>query len=357
MTLIYSSKTQHRFDNTDKPVFTIAEQGSYPKLFVRDYFYREMATSDYTWNPPNRTDYSVPVEVRDCFLSSWSVSSGVSNSSNNFTKNATEGFSGATADSIGSGNCSIEGKPGWIYGSTAFALQSGTSSYDYYNSSGDIEHALIFNQSPDGITGVGFIRERGIEKKRFKWVIGDSGLIELKDGIIRYYQIKSDGAMILLRSKRSLLSYPVTPTVVLYHVGAIAQTVRIWAGSGAATVLDLFGVLSDFQDWQNQAGWESLAEKTMNKDKTEDFTYFTDLKNLMTLSLNINWDEGEKYRDFLEFFRWHDLSREFIFSDAARNIEFFAKFVSSFKDNPLGADIYGMSVDIRQILNPPILTV
>jgi hypothetical protein len=348
MTTISINKPQHRYDSTTKPVITIGAQGTYPKLFVRDYLYEEMPTSSYLWSPPNRTDYPLEVEVRDMFLSTWTLSSGVGNSANNFTKTASEGYSGAYATAIGSGNCSIEGKPGYIYGNTVFALQSGVFTFDYY--AGDVEHALVFNQD-----GIGFIRERGAQKIWFTWEIGDTGLVELYGGIVFYYLIKEDGTKILLRSKRSLLSYPITPTIVLYQVGAVANSVRIWNASGAATSTELYGILDDFQDWQNPASWESLADKTMNKDKTEDFTYFSELKNLMTQSISISWDDAEKYQAFLEFFKWHDISREFIFKDNARHIEYFAKFVSAFKDNPLGGEIFGMSADIRQMINPPVI--
>lgn len=355
MTQIFASKYQHRFDTETKPYFAVLEAGSYPKLMIRDYLYDEVSGTQYNWNPLNRTDLGLTVEVRDLFLSSWTLSSGISNSSNNFTKTATEGFSGAYADTIAAGNCSIEGKPGYIYGNTVFALQSGTFTFDYFN--GDIEHALVFNTAVGTSKGIGFIKERGEFKKYFEWEVGDTGLVELHNGIVRYYRIKADKTKILLRSKRSLLSYPITPTVVLYQVDAVANSVRIWNGSGASLSMDLFGVLEDFQDWQNPASWESLAEKTMNKNKTEDFTYFSDVKNLMTQSLNVAWDEIEKYRAFLEFWKWHDLDRPFIFKDNARHTEYFAKFVSAFRDNPLGGDLFGMSVDIRQDMNPPLVRV
>ncbi len=353
MTLIYQNKVQHRFDSETKPLFTILEVGTYPKIFIRDYLYDEVSSPLYEWEPPNRTDYALPVSVRDLFPGTWTTSAGVTNAGNNFTKTATEGFSGASAVTIGAGNCSIEGKPGYIYGNTVFALQSGTFTYDYYN--GDVEHALVFNTAIGASKGVGFIIERAIIKKYFEWELGDTGLVELNNGIVRYYQIKPDKTKILLRSKRSLLSYPITPTIVLYQVGAVANSVRLWNDSGVSTAIDLFGVLDEFQDWQNPAAWESLAEKTMNKDKTEDFTYFSELENVITLSLNIAWDEIENYRAFLDFWKWHDLKREFIFKDNARQIEFFAKFVSAFKDNPLGAEMFGMSADIRQMINPPLI--
>lgn len=356
MVTIYCNKKQHRFDNPAKPLIQTADEGDYAKLFIRDYLYTEMPKShNFLWSPPNRTDSGLKIEIRDLILSAWTISTGVTNTTNNFVKTAAEGFSGAYAANIAAGNCSIEGKPTNIFCNTVFALQSGTFSFDYFNPSGDVEHALVFNQTSDAVRGLGRIIERGVIKKVFLWDVGDCGLVELIDDVVRYYQIKASGEKILLRAKRSLLEYPVTPTLVLYHVGAGANDVRIWDGSGAETEIDLIGVLEDFQDWENQGQIESLADKTMTKDKIEDFTYFSDLKNLLSLSLSIRWDEKENYDKFLQFYQWHDLSRPFIFKDAARKKEFFARFVSSFKDNPLGGDIFGMAVDIRQEIEPPLL--
>lgn len=357
MSTIAISKPQHRFDNATKPLLTIGGAGSYPKLYIPGYEYRNFpVTNQFLWSPPNRTDLALPIYIRDAYLSTWTLSAGVNNSSNNFLKTANEGFSGAYATNVAAGNCSIEGKPTTIYGNTVFALQSGVFSFDYY-SANNIEHALVFNATQDNIVGFGRIIERGVQKQYFTWEVGDTGLLEHFNGVVYYWQIKSDGTPILLRAKRSLLSYPITPTLVLYHVNAGANDVRIWEGSGDSAQIDLFGVLEDFQDWENAAQFESLADKTMTKDKIEDFTYFSSLKNLQTLSINIRWDEEEKYKNALEFFKWHDLNRPFIYKDAARKNEFFAQFVSAFKDNPLGADIFGMSADIRQVIEPPLIMI
>lgn len=351
MTTISSNKNQHRFDTVIKPVFTIADNGSFPKLFLRDYLYEEISTTtgQFEWrNVPNQTDFPLIVEVRDTYLSSWTLSSGITNAANNFSKSDPNGYSGARATDIAAGNCSVEAKPANILGYTGIALQSGTFTYEILGAG--VEHAINFLQF-----GTGVITEYGVIKTYFIWEIGDTGLIELYNGIVRYYQIKADGKKILLRTKRSLLVYPVMPTLMLFHTFTVLNSVRVWEGSGATTGFELYGVLDDFQDWQNPASFESLAEKTMNKDKTEDFTYFTDLKNIMTQSINISWEDGEKYQEFLTFWKWHDLSKPFIFKDNARHIEYFAKFVSAFKDNPLGGEIFGMSADIRQAVKPPLL--
>lgn len=345
MPTITANKEQHRFDSPVLPIYFFGEMGTYPKIFIRDHLYRDADKPYFIWNPPNRTE-DVLVELRSLSLHTWTLSSGVANVSGNFTKSAAAGFSGAAGAEV-SGNCSIEGKSGNAAASIAFALQSGTFSYDYVTT-GDVEHALVFNQGFDGV-----IREKGEVKKRFRWGTGDSGMVERKGNIVRYYLIKNSGELILLRAKRAMLADPVTPTVILYQSGAKADAVRIWNNSSAEAPLQLFGVLENFQDWRNSAKWDSLAEKTTGKDRTEDFTYFSDVKSLMSLSVNVEWDEGDEYRKFLEFWKYHDVSKEFFFVDNARHFEFFARFTSGFSDSPQGADTFGMSADISQIVDPP----
>lgn len=339
------NKKQHRFDSKVLPLIRFSDFGSFPKLFIREYLYVSLDKFYFIWEPPNRTDFDLSVALRLLGLHTWTLSSGVTNISGNFTKNSSAGFSGATGAEIETGNCSIEGKPENITGSCAFALQSGTESFDY--ESPDIEHVLCFEPNKSGS-----IRENGEVKYVFKWNLGDSGLIERYGDVVRYYLVKQNGEMILLRSKRSLLAEAVVPTIVLKTVGSGLSSVRVWDGIEVSETIDLFGVLENFQNWQNAGSWESLAEKTTNKDKSEDFTYFSTLKSLMNLSVQIAWDEGEEYRKFLEFFKWHDVSREFFYIDNARATEFSARFATSFADSPLGADIYGMSAEIKQITDP-----
>ena len=344
---IIPTKEKHRFDRASKPRFNFADYGDYAKFFIRDYLYLPVTKSFYIWNPPNQTDQP-KIYLRDAGISTWELSVGVSHDGNgNFNKTSISDWNGATAAEIESGNCSIEGKPANQNSTIVFSLQSGTESFNFFYQV-EIEHALVF-----GSGGTLSIWERGVPKLTSSWQNGDVGLVEKYGNIVRYYLIKADGTAILLRSIRSKLAFPIVPTLTLFHQNAIVSDVRIWAGDEAETTIQNYGVLQNFQDWQNKASWESLGETTVNKDKSEDTTYFSVQKNLKSISLNVAWDDGPEYTKYLEFFEWHDKSKEFIFVDNARHDEFFAKFASGFSDNPLGAEVFGMSAEIKQMINPP----
>lgn len=358
---ISQNKKIHRFDSNTLPTFTAGGVTSSPLWFIRD-FHREQ-DSTLIWSPPNRTATGLEVHLRDIYYWNWTLSSGISKDpgSNTFTKSGADGFTGALGTPVGVTKIYVQGRPADVSSTICFSLQSGTAGLIFSNT--DIEHALVFGQN-----GIGQIYEKGTGKAQanFRWEAGDRGLVELYDGVVRYYKISSSGEIILLRSVRSLLTGSITPGLTIYHNGGSVENVFVWQGEQAQATLDLYGVLDgEIQDWQNQATFESLSEKTMTKDKREDFTYFTDEKNLMTLSLNLSWREEEEYQAFKEFFQYHDYSRPFIFVDKARNKllprahpgladnEMFAQFVSSFKDNPLGAATYGVTVEIRQMIDPP----
>lgn len=357
---ISQTKIHHRFDSMLQPTFTASGVTSAALWFMRDFYHKK--ASPLVWSPPNRTG-TVPISMRDVYFWDWTLSASISrNTGNNtFTKSGAEGFTGATGSAVAAAKFHVEGKPLNQSSTVCFALQTGTAGLNF--NTADIEHALVFGQN-----GIGQIYERGVGKPRhnFSWAIGDKGLVELYDGIVRYYKISVTGEMTLLRSVRSLLTGAITPSLMIFHTGGQVTDVLVWQGEEAISSINLYGVIgSELQDWQNAATFDSLAEKTLNKDKREDFTYFTEEKNLMSLSLNLGWREEEEYQAFKEFFQYHDLSKPFIFVDHARNKllpkphpglaanEMFCHFASSFKDNPLGAATYGVSVDIRQMIDPP----
>lgn len=347
---ISANKIRHRADSPDAPVFTGSGWTTIPKWFIRNHFYA-LSASPFTWLPPNRTD-TARVALRDLGYWNWTLSPGIAldGANNIFTKSGAAGFGGALGGLAAAGNCSVEGTMPNLTSTNTLCLQSGTGSFNFLDTT--IEHALVFGQG-----GSGQIYELGVlkEKHSFNWSAGDKGLVELHGNLVRYYKISAAGEMVLLRSTRSKLSAPVAPALGIYHTGGTITEVLVWFGGEAAVEIQIYGVLKDFQDWQNKAQLDSLAEKTVNKDKSEDFTYFSEQKHLQSLSLNIGWDEGEKYRAFLEFFKWHDVSREFIFVDTARNREFFARFASGFSDSPLGADTFGMAADVREMVGAPSL--
>lgn len=364
------SKNQHRFDNTTKPVLTATGLVGGGRLLVADQFSGIIGNggAGYTWNALNRTIEKARVLMLDTSGPTWTKTGDVVDvpGTNGLVKNGVEGFNSGAFTGTLNGDIGIEAVTISTNNTCGISLQSGAIAYNYFYQP-EIEHALIFGQS-----GVGGIWELGQPKATFSYLAGDSGLILREGGIVKYYLVKAGtGELILLRSTRSKLAAAATPVVLLYHNGAQLNSCFIWAGGKAETFADVYGVLSGevFENWQNAAAWESLAEKTMNKSKQEDFTYFTDETNLMTLSLDLDWRFEDEYLAFQDFFWWHDLARPFIFVGKARKKlslrpaqglkenEMFARFVSSFKDNPLGTALYGISVDLRQMIEPPILFV
>lgn len=362
---IAQNKLKHRFDSSTAPTFTATGVIGAPVFFLRDFLHKQI--NPLVWTPPNRTA-TVPVSFRDADFWNWTLSTGINRNlgTNTFTNGkGSDAWIGAVGSAMVAGKFHLEGKPHDLTATICLGLQSGGTAGLIFDGNTDIEHALVFGQN-----GIGLIYERGVGKPNhtFRWIVGDRGLVEVYDGIVRYYKISATGEMTLLRSTRSLLSGAITPTLTIYHNGGQIENVRVWYGLEAKSQIEIFGVIgSELQDWQNAATYDSLAEKTTNKDKTADYTYFTDERNLMTLSLNLAWREEEEYQAFKEFHQYHDLSRPFIFKDEARHKlllkphpgladnEMFCRFVSGFKDNPLGAALYGVSVDIQQAIDPPVL--
>lgn len=249
-------------------------------------------------------------------------------------------------------------------------FQSGTTVYDYTSAS--IKHALIFAQG-----GTLQIWEEGVKKQEHAWTSGDWAFMELRAGIVKYWLCRvgevrgtsgftQTGPVQLLRTVRSKVAYPVTPTCLVRHAGGSA-VFSLLLNQEAYLDIQLYGVLSStFQDWRNKQTIDSLAETTVTKDKKQDFTYYTQHeRNLVTMAINLEWRYTEDYQAFRDFFRWHDRSRPFIFVDNARtkldlfpspglaNNEMFARFNGQWDDDPIGPEMYGASGDIMQVIDPP----
>jgi hypothetical protein len=247
-------------------------------------------------------------------------------------------------------NCCIEAKTVAAGMSCSISLQSGIVSHDFFTSA-DIEHCLVF-----GTGGLMSVYEKGVPKCVIEYAAGDSGLIEKRGDIVKYYKISTAGVLKLLRSTRSKLTdSDVIAEVMLYSTNSSLSNIFVNSGDETRKIFQVFSVLSEFQDWSNQGTVESLGEKTITKDKNELTTYFSSQKNIRSIAINLEWRYLEEYKEFENFYRWHDTEKEFIFKDLARHIEFFAKFAAPLQDNPLGADLFGLSTQIREMVNPPNL--
>lgn len=316
--------------------------GSRGFLKISDWQYIEFPNSGRTIVPPNRSKVSVPIQIRettgdgaytevniDAGLYGYQKSSAVDGWGDGFYFN----------DALDSNKCSIQAKmPGWnVIASdmAAISLQSGTVSHQHYTSN-TIEHALIF-----GLYGQGQIRELGVippVNGYFKWEAGDIGLIELIDGVVRYYLIKPDGTMLLLRTTRSKLASDVYGEMALYGASTILLDVLVWSNVYASTSFEMIGVLEGFQDWFNDFSHSSTAEAIQMADNNPQFQFPNHKKRLRSLNASLNMRVKADRDKYLNFFNWHGVEEEFIFIDNAHKdtdnetTEFWARFGSPFGD-------------------------
>ncbi len=357
------TKMQHRFDSPSLPYITVSGSTGFNRILIPGVYSYYQGNEVLPWTPPNRSYENLVIKALELNGVTYVPATGTTFDSGSaaITRTGADGFSGAVAGPW-STDIAIEGKPTNILVTTGISLQSGTIDYDFIFSNG-IEHCIIF-----GVSNALSIWEHGVYKGGCFWALGDRGLIIREGDIVKYYVIRANGTVELLRSTRSNLAASVYAVPMVYHNGATVENCFVYVGTKAETTITTYGVLDGtFQDWGNQQQFESLAEKTMTKDKVEDFTYLSPVENVISMGLNLEWREEEKYQEFREFFEHHDLKRPFIFKDAARNKlrriprfpmadnEMLVNFVSAWKDNPLGAGIYGASVDIRECVHYPVI--
>lgn len=369
---IVPSKPVHRFDTAGGVNFTIGGYASDTlyRLVANDQLYLNVDSGDSPVNVEflNRTEL-LDVAIREMDISTATLTSIIRDAgvpeTNRYSKSGGtgDGWHGAQFTTVASGTCGIELTPTGATSLSTYAayLQSSSSpSLSFLDAT--VEYALVFGQN-----GIGQIYESGVSKVRFEWQEDDRGYIELRDGVIRYWQIRSDTDVRLLRTTRCSIAYPIQPTFLLYHETGTADAV-LFLDESKSTSVQVYGVLNSFfQDLQNAQQLESTSERVRNKGRQEEFTYFTDEKNLISLNISLEWRHEEEYQEFREFFQYHDVSREFIFVDKARpklmlqpspslaDNEMFARFGSEWRDSPIGASLYGAAVEIRQIVNPPTI--
>lgn len=365
---LFISKLQHRFDSPTKPLVTSSGVTGIGQILVLPQLAYHSINQTVEWAPLNQTWENLNVRLLDFLAQSWTPTAGVTviGGTTGFLKTGADGFSGAYATGV-VGDVGIQGRPQNVFYTTGISLQSGTIGYNFLNPGDTMEHTMVFGQG-----GILSCWENGAGVATFQWTLGDRGMILKEGDVVKYYVIHADKTIDLIRSTRSKLAVgvPTVPVSLLYHNGAQIDNVFSYLtgySTSTSQLVSYYGVLDGtYQDWNNPMQMESLAEKTITKDKVEDFTYTSPKKNIQTVSLSLEWREESQYQAFKEFFEHHDFDRPFIFVDKARNKlrrvssyplapnEMFVRFVSAWKDNPLGAGLYGVTVDIREEVDPPV---
>lgn len=195
--------------------------------------------------------------------------------------------------------------------------------------------------------GYGEIRENGQIVPvggRFKWTAygelanTETMLIQVDHGVVKYYLVKADNTMILLRTTRSKLTSDPKIEVKLALEGDELDEIYYTDAEEASANIEIVGVLENFQDWNNDFLISSTGDSIMMANNEPQFTYPNPKRNVRALNANLAMRTKEQRLAFEDFFMWHGNEREFIFVDKAKTdadsntTEFWARFASPFGD-------------------------
>lgn len=343
-------QSQFRLDSERPPYATLGGLVAPSFIKIADWSYKPVDHSLVLLEPPNRSRAVLPVSVRnldDTVAGSWGNDADISEIDNSpagtgksFLRTANEGFDGAwnPVELDGQTVVSIQAKITSIYLSTGISFQSNIVSHNYLDTS--IEHAMLL-----GYAGQGQIRELGqvpIVNGYFQYEVGDTAMIELTGGyaagVIRYFLIKADGTMQLIRTTRSRLTNHPIAELLLYFTNSRLNNVLYCNDQEATTNFETIAILENFQDWFNDFFVASTADVIQMADNNPQFTFPNHKQRLRTLTANLNMRQKADRDDFLAFFNYHGIEIPFIFIDNAHKdpngnpTEFWARFSSAFGD-------------------------
>lgn len=341
---------QVRFDSTILPIITSDLSVTNGFVQIDNWQYLPFV-SPKTFIPLNRTKKNIPLVLKNCEFPDLDtpLETGISASASSIERISGEGYSGAiTDDALDADFCSVQVKITSTALTTGISLQdeSETISHIYFDVA-TVAHAILLGQE-----GFGKIIELGeavANNASFKYEVGDTVMIEHKggiaNGIVRYYLIKPDGMMKLLRTTRTKLTENPKAEFLLYFTGSQLDDVNVFSNDFVETTFESIGVAYFRNDtkqlyWQmfdNQKSSQSIGESLELADKRTKTTYSNSKRRLASWGLTPkaqSIDEYWKYQDFVDY---HDTAREFIFIDYARKkdgvpTEYWVKFTSAFVD-------------------------
>lgn len=362
---IVSSKNIVRADSTELPIISTTGIDDIGYLKVSDWLYVPL-TDDMPLQIPNRSLDLCALEARNINFETLSVSTGITHASGTVERTTNQSYGGGYFNTALDGDsCSIQAKitsTGKLFG-ISLQDQSGPIVHDI-DTNDTVAHAMIFGQN-----GLGSIKESGQSPPSnayFKYDENDTALIELIGGIVRYFLIKPDGSMRLIRSTRSKLTEDPKGEAMVFYNNTQLENVYFWNGEKQSTFIEAVGVLENFQDWFNDYAWVSTADALELANKQRQFTYPSTKTRLRTLTANLNMRTKDDRIDYVDFFLYHGMEKEFLFVDIAHKdrdgnpTEFWALFTSPFGDkirnSCLSAHAASITESYRNDYVPKILT-
>lgn len=339
-----------RWDSTLYPLISVSGiDGDIGIVKIGNQHYLDDVTADFWFPFQNRSQTDLPVTLREGIAPVAWVHEGTEGDGHGpiACNMGTSGDFGAYYDTdLSPIGCSVEGRIPVDLGTVqGISLQNGdgTIVHDYTETS--VAHSMsVTIGDPSTNRGLGEIRELGeLVPVGGNFVVdaGDKLLLELTDGVVRYYLVKPDRSMVLLRTTRSKLTAAPKAELRLAGVGSTFTEVNITdtaAFPEASTSIEIVAVLENFQDWNNEMAIQTTADAILMANNEPQFTYPNPKRTLRALNANLALRTKQQRWEFEDFFNWHGNEKEFIFIDKAkldrddRTTEWWARFGSAFGD-------------------------
>lgn len=366
---------KYRNDSTVFPRIDISGYDDAPYIKLSDWQYFEAKQDSFLLEPNNRSMIECPVVLRNCFYEGdqdWLTETGsiiVTSPNDGWkkTSGASEGWDGAYYDdSLTGDTVSIQAEATSTMLSAGISLQDNNPAiHNFFLPT--VAHAIIFGQN-----GQLSIREKGVVPKgytsQYSYEVGDTAMIELIGLIVRYYLIKPDGRMIILRTTRSKLLFAPTASVMLYFPNSEVINLRICAGPEAKATFENIGVArrkdesnnvygqktktETWQKWKNVRSRVSTADPIQLADGEFEYTFPSSKTVLRQIALTPKSYNFAGFQNIEDFFNWHGNEKNFIFVDEARKDiygnpqEFWSRFLGGITDESGNGCIFDYGVQI-----------
>ena len=366
------TRVAHRNDSTIFPRINISGYEDLPYIKLADWQYFQPASNSFLLEPNNRSMPKCPLVLRNCFGYNldWELDISEPGSPNIYShidgsfsrEGGTDSWGGAYYTIPLTGNTvSIQAIATDLNKSAGISLQDTQDpvpfpfTHNYFSE--EVTHGIIFGQN-----GQLSIREKGLVPKgytsQYSYEVGDMAMIELTGLIVRYYLIKPDGRMILLRTTRSKLTTNPTAEIMLYTDGSQLDDVVLCNEEQIEATFENIGVASriknqnDWQKWKNQRTRISNADPIQLADGEFEYTFPSSKQVLRQLALTPKTNNKAGFNVFEDFYNWHGVTKNFIFVDNARKDtygnpqEFWSRFASGMTDETGNGCIFDYSVQI-----------
>ncbi len=353
-------QTIWRADSVEYPRITSSGY-TYGLLKIGEEQYVEGISSPADWHFLNKSNRSLPLIVREGIAPTWTHSGTAGTGYGPLAATAgapANGVGAYDATALNATNCSIEGRVINADRSVGISLQNGDATVVHDYTGANAKHAMYFQNTNGEPFGQGTIWEAGsivTHGGYFQYALNDKGLIEKTGDIVRYYLVKPDYSMILLRTTRSKLTAAPKAEVKIYGAtGSAIDHIITTSNDEASTTIEIIGVLENFQDWKNDFFRSSNADAIQMANNEPEFTYPNPKKRLRSLSANLASRSKTQALAFEAFFDWHGMEKEFLFVDKAKTdansnpTEWWARFSSPLGDKTSAACIYSHQATITE---------